>query len=673
MDLNAVNPFSSTASIDGPMIPPPPLPPPPLPLPPPPPEATDAPEPPKTRTKRRRRRALRTAVPAWAVSFVVHVVVLTALGLATFQSQATRIMASINSALVSTKGRADELTPIYADPSNQRSEQAVGGEGSPAGSESEAGGIGSGPPSATPRVAGVGNGIGEKSSLPGVKIVANASGLSLMPAASKLGVDLGGGGMIGGDVTYEASDVGVALDQIAREILRHLTQHKLTVVWLFDESESMKDDQKAIKSKFDRVASELKANVDEAKKRAGALTHSIVGFGKDLHFELEKPTQDIDQISRAIDRLKIDDSGIESTMHAVHEVIAHYSGIINKDRKLLIVLVTDESGDDGSYVEEARQAAVNRGVPIYVIGRQALFGLERAHLRYVDPVSKEVFWPAIRRGPETADLEVLQWDGLTNRQDEHPSGFAPYELARLAKDTGGIYFILPSEEEMRVHRQEKAYSIQSMKELVPDYGPRGDYVAKREHSEFRRTLHDIIATIQGTSYKTGFPVAPAELVPAATEAGLTSNVRLNILMDMEKRLESLRKLRDLEPDKRWQAHYDYMLAQIVAYQIKAYEYGAVMSELARKPPKPGRMPGPQLSVWWQIHHAREPKAPKEKTAKKYAEAERLFKLVIERYPRTPWADLAQAEINRGFSVGYHEAHDSPHPLRAAREKFVPKY
>jgi hypothetical protein len=486
-------------------------------------------------------------------------------------------------------------------------------------------------------------------------------------------MDLGGGGMIGGDVTYEAGDEGVALDQIAREILRHLTQHKLTVVWLFDESQSMKDDQRVIRSKFDRVATELKINVEPGKKQAAALTHAIVGFGKELHFELEKPTTDIDRIGRAIDRLQVDDSGVENTMHAIYEVINHYGDLVKKDRKLLIVLVTDESGDDGSFVEEARQAVVSRGVPIYVIGRQSLFGLEHAHLRYVDPVTKDVYWPAIRRGPETADLEVLQWDGLTDRRDEHPSGFAPYELARLAKDSGGIYFLLPTEEEMRIRHQEKAYSIQTLKELTPDYGPRADYLARREHSELRKTLHDIIATIKGTSYRTAFPVLPEQLVPAAKEAGLTSNARLQILLEMEKKLRSLQKLRDLESDKRWQAHYDLMLAQVVAYQIKAYEYGAVMSELFKKPPKPSKMPSPTLKVWWGIHHAREPRAPKEQTGKKYAEAARLFKLVIERYPNTPWADLAQGEISRGFSVGRHEGSEAPRPHYAERQKLVPKY
>jgi hypothetical protein len=630
--------------------------------------------------KRRQRRALKVDAPAWAISVAVHVAVLMFLGLATFSSEVKHVVANINSALVANPTGADEMVHIYADPSNTPRDSAVGSEGSPTGSEqagggaTASGGIGSGLPSATPRVAGVGRGIGEKTSLPGVKVVANVSGLGLLPATSKLGVDLGGGGMIGGDVTYETSDVGVALDQLAREILRHLGQHKLTVVWLFDESESMKDDQRAIREKFDRVASELKVNADAASKKKAAevpLTHAIVGFGNDLHFELEKPTPNVDLIGQAIEHLKIDDTGTENTMHALAEVINHYAGRITKDRRVLIVLVTDESGDDGSYVEEAHQAAVEHKVPIYVIGRQSLFGYERAHLRYVDPVTKDVYWPAIRRGPETADIECLQWDGLHNRWDEQASGFAPYELARLAKDSGGIYFLLPSEENMRVHRQERAYSMATLKEYIPDYDSRLEYVERRNKSEFRRTLYDVIQVTKDFPFRWRFPIFPAELIPLANEAGMAATDRLKVLLAIQNRLEGLQKLREREPSKRWQAHYDLMLAQIVTYQVKAYEYRACLAEMVKTLPKPKKMPTADLTVEWDLHHSPIPKAPKEETAKKYAEAQKLLRLVIERHPKTPWADLAQDELNRGLSVGRTEFTHTPKYYD--RNKLVPKY
>jgi hypothetical protein len=634
--------------------------------------------------KRRRRRSRWSDLPAWAVSLMVHVGVLTMLALYTLNTDAGRkIIANLNSALVpTTNGGEAELTPIYADPSTQKTDTAVGNENAEttggSGGDTGGSGVGGGAPSTTPsigRVDRAGDGSGG-TGLGGLKIAANVSGLSMMPAAP--GLDLGGGGLVAGDVTYEATDVGASLDQIAREILRHLTQHKLTVVWLFDESESMKDDQKAIRQKFDRVATELKLNVDNNKKSAGALNHAIVGFGQDIHYELEKPTIDIDAIGQAIDKLRVDESGAENTLHAITDVINHYSGLIKKDRRLLIVLVTDESGDDGAYVEEARQTAVSKGVPLYIIGRQSLFGYERAHLKYVDPVTKDVYWPAIRRGPETADVELLQWDGLHDRWDEQPSGFAPYELARMAKDTGGIYFLLPSEENMRVHQREKAYRIADLKEYVPDYANRAAYVAARQKSEFRRSLYEIIQATKWQPdasghmyYRRHFPIVPALMIEAATESGALSTERLNMLLAIEKRLEALQKLRDREPEKRWQAHYDLMLAQVVAYQIKSYEYRACMEEMVKKPPRPAKMPTPDLIVEWVIDHSQERKAPKERTEKKYVEATKLLNEVISRHPKTPWADLAQDELNRGFGVQRNEWHHNP--KYDERAKLVPKY
>jgi hypothetical protein len=164
------------------------------------------------------------------------------------------------------------------------------------------------------------------------------------------------------------------------------------------------------------------------------------------------------------------------------------------------------------------------------------------------------------------------------------------------------------------------------------------------------------------------------MLPLANEAMGEATARLNGLLEIQKGLEKLRSLRDRETDKRWQANYDLLLAQVVAYQVKAFEYRACVEEMAKKRPKPKQMPNPpKLEVWWGFGHAKEPKAPKEKTAKKYAEAERLFKEVIEHYPNTPWADMAQDELNRGLSVAWGEVDHAPSPTRASREKFVPKY
>ena len=634
------------------------------------------------RLNRPRRQARRRwDAPAWAVSAGIHVLILGGLALvATTSGEVVKQLASLDSALVDNNGPKEE-TPILNDPADVAREQAVGDLNASSPSMNynpSGGGVGALVLKST------GRSVRERTALPTVGSVAAPSNLSMVATTPTR--DLGDSGMIGGDVTNVVNEVGEALDQVAREILRHLAQHRLTVVWMFDESESMRDDQKAIKAKFDRVVNELKINGDDvaapeagkagdAKKRPTGppLAHAIVGFGNDVHYEQDKPTADISLISRAIDRLRIDSTGKENTMSAVVNVINHYDGLINNDRRLLIVLATDESGDDGDLVEEARQAALKNKVPIYVIGRQSLFGTDHLTINYTDPVTKDVYQVGIKRGPETADVESLQYDGLHRRWDEIPSGFAPYELARLAKDTGGIYFLLPSEEALRIHKREKAYSIATLKEYVPDYESRQAYVTRRNKSELRQTLREVIAITKDFPYRHHFPVMPNELLPAIQQELPIVNERLAALIAIEKRLRSIEKYRDREPEKRWQAAYDLMLAQVVIYQIKAYEYRANLLEMANNPPKPKQLPTPELSVAWSLDHNKEHKAPNSSTEKVYAEALRLAKLVIERHPITPWADLAQDEINRGFSIKRNEWHHKHSAQFEERKKLIPKF
>jgi hypothetical protein len=644
----------------------------------------------KLRPRRRRRAPVRYLLQAWAVSLVVHVGILSALAAATFGSrEAINKVINFDSALASNHGGEQELTPIYADPDNSLRKEAIGDEhaetaGAPAqvvvgdGGEGEgdegsgmitAGGVGQ--PSKTPRVRGVGKGrINEGSSLPGVKIDGlGASPLNNLPTAPA--TDLIGGGKIAGDPLFEAKEIGAALDQLAREILRHLKDHKLTVVWLFDESTSMQDDQKTIIEKFDRVSSELKLNVDTNKKAAGALNHAIIGFGQGIDYILEKPRDDIDLIGRAIKKLRIDSTGVENTMKAIRDVVDRYANLIRKDRKLVIVLVTDESGDDGDGVEEAKQALKKYKVPLYVIGRQSLFGFPFAHHRYMDPVTKDVYYPVIHRGPETADVENYQWDGLYERWDEQPSGFAPYELARLTRESGGIYFLLPSEEFMRIRKREQAYSITQLKEYLPEYDNRMTYIERRNSSPLRQSLYAIIMQGKNFLYRREFPIDIAQLQSAAHEEAAKASVRLNALLEVQVRLEALAKVRDREPEKRWQAHYELMLAQTVAFQCKAYEYRALMQSIISNPPHPKGPPAADMMITWVVDHAKKPLAPRNETAKKYAEAERLLQAVVAKHPKTPWGDLAQDTLDRGFSVQLNEWHHNP--KYHERWQFVPKY
>ncbi|WP_165074457.1 VWA domain-containing protein [Paludisphaera rhizosphaerae] len=637
----------------------------------------------KLQPKRKRRVRLKHILPAWSVSLFVHMAMFAFLGLATVTSVSHEAKPIDFDSALGGADRAIEEAPIMDDPVDERPDRledrfemasAPTTETMSADERPDIGSVvatGALKPSATPSVRGPaprGGAEARFASIEGLK-GKNISALTTIPSA--LGLDVSVNGHVGGDPTFGVSEIGDALNQLTREILRHLENHKVTVVWLFDESASMRDDQKAIAAKFDRVSSELGKYVGSDKKAAGALNHAIVGFGKEMDFVLDKPTFDIDVIRRAIGDLRIDSTGEENTMQAIRETVGRYSGLVSKDRKLLLVLVTDESGDDGKFVEEAIESLKKTKTALYVIGRQAAFGYPFVRHKYVDQITKDVYFPTIRRGPESADVECYQWDGLYTRWDEQPSGFAPWELARLTKDSGGIYFLLPSEESMRIRQRDRTYSIEVLKEYMPEYVSRAAYSLRRDDSELRRSLYALVVETRDFSFRREFPIEPDALRQTAAEQIEGATVRLNILEDYRRRLAKMKKFRDREPERRWRAHYDLMLAQTVAYQVKTYEYRALMEKLVNAPQKPKKQSTPDVTNTFVVDHAVNPVADPKITAEKIAEAKKLLNDVIAEYPNTPWSDLAADVLARGFSVVLNEWSHSP--KYQDRSQFVPKF
>jgi hypothetical protein len=136
-------------------------------------------------------------------------------------------------------------------------------------------------------------------------------------------------------------------------------------------------------------------------------------------------------------------------------------------------------------------------------------------------------------------------------------------------------------------------------------------------------------------YMRDFSIESEQLVQSALQEGEKATFKLNALIDIQKQLESMKKLREREPEKRWQAHYDLMLAQTVAFECIAYEFRALMASIVKSPPVPKQPAGPNTVITWRVDHSKTPLAPRNETAKKYAEAERLLKDVIDRHPKTP--------------------------------------
>lgn len=511
------------------------------------------------------------------------------------------------------------------------------------------------------------------------------------PGDDILGQDLGVG-EVTGEVGAVVEGYGSAMSRISKELIRIMREEKILVVWLFDESGSMKDDQKEIRDNFNKIYGELGiAARQEAKTRDRdqTLLTSILSYGATVHVHTPKPTTDLKEVQDAISKIPTDETGLENMCQTVSATIDKYTLMARKtDRRLCLVVVTDESGDDGAAVEEVITRAKRVKTPIYILGRESVFGYPYARQIWRDPVYDLPHWIRINRGPETAFPEALQYDGLHGRWDAFSAGFGPYEQVRIARETGGIFFVLPGKEgELggAGSTADRQFRFQDMKEYQPLLLSRRDYDAERSASKFRTSIWKVIVTLNPhldkqlnvrelyypLKQKEFFEVGSKEVPKAIRAMGLLQ-VAIGIL-------ESIEPLRAQEKSSRWRAAYDLALAQCLAYRVRLFQYCLAMDQHAKKMPELKE----KKSNVWNVRRRKEmlppdpeqvklTKVSPEELDKQLKKAEAQYKLVIKEHPGTPWAQRAQYELRQGFGMYFAEGFHDPRYRKVGKEIKIPK-
>jgi hypothetical protein len=469
-----------------------------------------------------------------------------------------------------------------------------------------------------------------------------------------------------------------AMDRITQEILLRLSKDKVLVVWCLDQSESMKDDIKEIRQRIDRVYIEL--GIVKASQGDALLT-SVVSYGQSMRVHTRYPTADLDKIRAAMDEVPVDSSGMEMQCQTVGYAIAnHRSYVTSGRRQMMLILVTDESGNPGEnyqYLENTIAEAKAARCPIYVIGREAVFGYPYAHMwtTVTGPavgggIASRNYLVAIDRGPETPFVEQLQTDGFHERHDAHPSGFGPYEQVRMVRETGGVFFILPSPEINLFQRDNRKYELEYMRPYLPDLSSREDYANERDKHPSRATIWQVINDLnpykpergQYINMRMDFSPEPAAFVNQVRTEQAKAKQYVLYLNAAEKALEGMRKEREREASPRWQANYDLIFAQLLAYKVRIYEYGAYLDAFIKNP-KQADIPKPDRQLhYWRI-------ATRQKTitgdlVSSEIERSRLaFEAVKRDHAGTPYAARADVELKRGFGVELNAVYYNPtyHP------------
>ncbi len=519
--------------------------------------------------------------------------------------------------------------------------------------------------------------IEQSESLSEPEIQVNVSQVNL-PGANMLGNDLGEG-EIKGEAGAVVEGYGAAMSRLTQELIRHMRKNKVHVVWLFDESDSMKDDREEIRQQFHKVYEELKIAQKQDKKLASkehTLLTTILSYGAGIHTQTPRPTPDIPTIQKAIDKIPTDTSGEENLFQSIMAVCDKYGPSANKQhRKLIIVVLSDEAGDDGVNVEEAIAKVKQFKCPVYLMGREAIFGYPYARQIWRDPIYNLPHWIQVRRGPETAFPEALQFDGLHRRWDAFSSGFGCYEQVRLARESGGVYFMLPGDEEnlsgAGAHLNRK-FEFLAMKQYQPLLLSRREYDTARKKSKFRTTIAEVVAVMNPLTDKkleireVWYDFEPEKFRPQGLENASKALRAFGMLNVAIKKLESIKSLRDKEDSMRWRAAFDLCYAQCLAYRVRLFQFMLAVDSHLKNPPKPKN---PKSNRW----HARrtkkmlEPDEKQKKATKVDMEelnkqlelAKAQFNLVKKKHPGTPWAQRANWDLGQGFGMYFQETFRDP--------------
>jgi len=499
-----------------------------------------------------------------------------------------------------------------------------------------------------------------------------------------------------GNNARAAVDSGAqAVDRLTEELAQLLGRRKLLLVWCFDQSGSMRPDREEISRRIAKIYTEL--GLMGSTKDDSLLT-AVASFGKGFLVHTKKPLSDPAAIQQAIAEVPVDDSGVEMMCQAVASALRTHRRWLGdglppadarpaatgeladlSERQMVVVLVTDETGersDNQTFLERVIGDAKQIGARLYVMGREAPFGCPYEQVIWTDPQTEVRLPVLVDRGPETAQLELLQFDGWGRRTDFLPSGFGPYDQVRMARETGGLFFLLPGKELSRRAKEARDAYLTRLRNYLPELDARNEYLRARSQSPMRRTVWDAIGEfdtwddgkLRQFTIPTTLSIDPKSFV---TQVGAAVAIARRLLPVYDRLINTLERVEDSrreELNRRWQANYDLLLAQLVSYRARANEMLACLEPVSRDAPEVKNIHGEEKPTnYWRLTAKHELNAPAKSDAD-VQRATKLFDQVIENHPETPWAWRAAAERSRPYGLQLVEAYYPPQPPRPKVDK-----
>lgn len=516
-----------------------------------------------------------------------------------------------------------------------------------------------------------------------------------LDSGSAKGEDTGERAVSTAEQIASAGGIESATASVENAIRGELKQGDTLVVWLLDASISLQLNR-------DRMANRIRAFYEDIGVLSRPATSdgierhqlfsSVVAFGQSVQ-EVSRPSPIGAKAIESMTKVPIDKSGVEHTLSAVEAVVDLYRTRQRRKERLLVVVLTDESGDDGLKLEYTITKCRNANAVVHVLGPTAVMGAQEGSQLWSTEMNGRQydFLLTVNRGPETCLPErlflpywheatlpawkpkvrpavAMPWYGGDYREGVL-SGFGPYTLTRLALQTGGTFTLYDDGVGDR-------YDLKKLRDYMPDYGSLTTYRAAIQDNPIRQfvtrsaeqTLREkdlfasprMIFMGERSPRYPFFPItmyySPAEFRTRFSNAIRQERKRCeDALHELESLMpdepsEGWPAALDQEPAQRWRASFVLSYGRSLAVAARYHEYLAACDEA-------------QQSLGSETNAIDFTPGGKFRTSPGAAlagQARNWLEQCVVDHRDTPWADLAAWELEKPFGINIR-ARSVPRP------------
>ena len=406
----------------------------------------------------------------------------------------------------------------------------------------------------------------------------------------------------------------------------------INIAWLIDNTKSASSFVEQFKQS---LAGDLALNKQ---------THFVFSFGQTLETINESVTE-LDDLRSSIESISTSTDENENAFTAITSALEAIQSTNSK--QTFFVLITDEAPSDVDKLESTIEKLTDSESSLFVIGKPAPFG--RSSFQNMGTDESKVDY-----GPESYRPQRIGLDYWANviGMEKIDSGFGPWAYERICRTTSGRFLAVTSKSQLGWPSGSKRFKNSSQSKYAADFNKSASQIDSSISANKAMSALVKAASLSRARYS---PPRMSEFM-SGDEARLARDVQriqqsVAISSLPIEELYEILKEGETDRDKlntRWKADFDLAYGRTLAVNVRLRGANTMMGNL-----KQGlKFENPDNNVWVLV--------PNEKvdtggTDRRMAErAKELLQGLIDEHPDTPWAYIAERELQSPLGWKWQE-------------------